>query len=93
MNNSRLQKFAHCFRYYFLICIRDHSQLFWCLAFPVLLSTLFYFAFGNLTRSEKFYAIPVAIVIQGNIPSDSANPFRKGIDSLSSSSDPFLSPT
>ena len=93
MKNCHIQKFVHCFRYYFLICIRDHSQLFWCLAFPVLLSTLFYFAFGNLTRSEKFNAIPVAIVIQDNIPSDSANAFRKVIDSLSSSSDPFLSPT
>ena len=72
MKNCHIQKFVHCFRYYFLICIRDHSQLFWCLAFPVLLSTLFYFAFGNLTRSENFNAIPVAIVIQDNIPSDSA---------------------
>ena len=93
MNNSRLQKFAHCFRYYFLICMRNRSQLFWCLAFPILLSTLFYFAFGNLTRSENFKTIPVAIVIQDSIPSDPANAFRKVIDSLSSSSDPFLSPT
>ena len=93
MRNSHFSKFILCFRYYFLICMRNRSQLFWCLAFPILLSTLFYFAFGNLTSSENFRTIPVAIVIQDSIPSDPANAFRKVIDSLSSSTDPFLSPT
>ena len=92
MIKSHFSKFIHCFRYYFLICMRNRSQLFWCLAFPILLSTLFYFAFGNLTSSENFKAIPTAIVIQDSVPSDSANAFRKVIDSLSSSSDPFLTP-
>ena len=85
--------FIHSFRYYFLCCMRISQQLFWCLAFPVLLSALFFFAFSNLSKSEAFRAIPVAVVVDDNIQelhADTADAFRKVTDSLSTGSDTAL---
>ena len=35
------------FRYRFLQIIREYSVMFWALAFPLILGTLFYFSFGS----------------------------------------------
>lgn len=55
--------FFHSFKYTFLALIRTKSQVFWCFAFPLVLSTMFYFAFGGFAADETFSPIPVAIVI------------------------------
>lgn len=53
----------HLFKYRLKCLLRDRDLLFWSLAFPLLLSTLFYFAFGNLIESnESFSPVRVAIV-------------------------------
>ena len=44
--------------------LRDRSTLFWTLLFPLLLSTLFFVAFGHLHSDQDivFDPIPVAVV-------------------------------
>lgn len=82
---ASFQKFVHSFSYYFLSCTRNRSQLFWCLAFPIFLSSLFFFAFGNIGESERFSTIPVAVVIADRVPDDTADSARKVIESLCTS--------
>lgn len=46
----------------FKVNIRNRSLLFWMLVFPIILSTLFKFAFSNILKGEEFETITVAIV-------------------------------
>lgn len=55
--------FFHSMKYTFLELIRDKSSVFWCFAFPLLLGTLFNFAFGGLGADESFSPIAVAVVM------------------------------
>lgn len=55
--------FFHSMKYTFLELIRDKSSVFWCFAFPLILGTLFSFAFGGLGTEESFSPIAVAVVI------------------------------
>ncbi len=54
--------FFHSLKYKFLCLVRDKSLMFWCFAFPLLLGTMFSFAFGSINESDSFSAIPVAVV-------------------------------
>lgn len=54
--------FIHSFFYSVKRLLRTKEQIFWSLLFPVLLGTMFYAAFSNLSESEAFRAIPVAVV-------------------------------
>ncbi|MGI6199456.1 MAG: ABC transporter permease [Christensenellales bacterium] len=48
---------------YRLRCLlRDKELVFWTLLFPLLLSTLFHFAFSNLLTQEPFDPVPCAVV-------------------------------
>lgn len=44
---------------------RNKVNIFWNYLFPILLSTLFFFAFQNVMSAEKFKTIPIAYVNQG----------------------------
>lgn len=53
----------HIFRYTFTVHLREKSVLFWSLAFPLILVTLFSAAFSNLSAAEGLNkAIPLAYV-------------------------------
>lgn len=56
--------------------LRDRVNFFWASAFPLLLATLFWFAFGNLNSISSFSSIPLAVVAdsgsQQNLPLQSA---------------------
>lgn len=54
--------FFHSLKYKFLCLVRDKSLVFWCFAFPLLLGTMFSFAFGSINEPDSFSAIPVAVV-------------------------------
>ena len=54
--------YFHSLYYSLKVLIRDRAMVFWCLAFPIILGTMFYFAFGGLSEAESFSAIPVAVV-------------------------------
>lgn len=55
--------FSHCFKYTFLDFIRNKTIIFWVVLFPMILGTLFNFAFMNIYEtSNRFSEIPVAVV-------------------------------
>ena len=58
--------YFHSFYYSFKTLLRNRPQMFWCFAFPILLATMFHFAFSGLSSDESFSAIPVAVVTEGN---------------------------
>ena len=64
----------HLLKYQFLQTIRSLSIMFWALAFPLILGTLFYVSFGNTglagTGETDWEPVPVAIV---TVDSSSAN--------------------
>ncbi len=54
--------FWHEFVYEIRRLLRQKEELFWMLMFPVILGTLFYFAFGSINNTtENFHTIPVAV--------------------------------
>ncbi len=54
--------FLHEFLYEIKRVLRQKDELFWVLLFPMILGTMFYFAFSNINNaSENFHTIPVAI--------------------------------
>lgn len=54
--------FLHEFLYEIKRVLRQKDELFWVLLFPMILGTMFYFAFGNIRNaSEIFHTIPVAV--------------------------------
>lgn len=55
--------FLHTLYYSLKTIFRNKSQVFWCLAFPILLGTMFHCALGGLSASEQFSVIPVAVVL------------------------------
>ena len=81
--------FFHSFTYSVKTLFRNRPQLFWCLAFPILLATMFHFAFGGLSSDESFHAIPVALVVEN--PDNTI--LTDTISSLSDSDDALLSVT
>lgn len=55
--------FMHVFSYRLKSLVRNKEQVFWTLLYPLLMATLFFFAFGHLTvESEQFSPIPTAVV-------------------------------
>lgn len=55
--------FIHLFYYRLKKIFRSKVEIFWMFLFPIILGTMFYFAFGNLYEStEIFNVIPVAYV-------------------------------
>ncbi len=66
------------FKYRFLQTIREVSVMFWALAFPVILGTLFYFSFGSGIEStgEETWDTVKAAVITEDDSSENAEAFR-----------------
>lgn len=61
--------FSHLFSYRFKCLLRNRTTVFWTLVFPLVLATLFHFAFGHLTsEAEAFRPIPVALVVNDISP-------------------------
>lgn len=54
------------FKYRFLQTVRDLPIMFWALAFPLILATLFYFSFGraglSATGESKWEAVKVCVI-------------------------------
>ena len=59
--------------------IRNKSNLFWILLFPILLGCMFKVAFSNIGKTESFQPIPVAIVCEDT---KNADTFRTIADEL-----------
>lgn len=55
--------FWHTFKYRLKCLVRDRGTVFWTMIFPLVLATLFHFAFGHLTSDfEGFEPIPTAVI-------------------------------
>lgn len=64
--------FWHVFHYSLKADLRDRALVFWTLAFPLILATLFGMAFANLNQTEAFNRIPVAVVDNAAWQADSS---------------------
>ncbi len=69
------------------ISLRNREVLTWTLLFPLLMSTLFYFAFSSLDEVDQLEAVPVAIV-QSAEYSDSS--LEQVLEELSQGEEPLL---
>lgn len=79
------------FKYVLLRLMRNKANLFWILVFPIVLGCFFKIAFSNITASESFHTIPVAVVEGDNAD---ATAFHTMIEQLSGDSeDAMLSAT
>lgn len=79
------------FKYALLCLMRNKANLFWILVFPIVLGCFFKIAFSNVTASESFHTIPVAVVEGDNAD---ATAFHTMIEQLSGDSeDAMLSAT
>ena len=57
--------FLHEFKYEVIRVLRQKEELFWVLLFPVILGTMFHFAFDNLSNAtENFHTIPAAVCLE-----------------------------
>lgn len=73
----------HLIKYRILQVVRDWEDMFWALAFPILLCTMMFFAFGDLNRSEELDPIPVAVVeTDKNAQSESFQEFAEAADTI-----------
>lgn len=78
----------HTIKYTTKDLLRNKSQVFWLILFPIILGTLFKVAFSNLGASESFDPIPVAIVLEeSDSPASISEEFRKVTDALSEKGD------
>lgn len=79
------------FKYALLRLMRNKANLFWILVFPIVLGCFFKIAFSNITASESFHTIPVAVVEGDNAD---ATAFHTMIEQLpGDSEDAMLSAT
>ena len=79
------------FKYALLRLMRNKANLFWILVFPIVLGCFFKIAFSNITASETFHTITVAVVEGDNAD---ATAFHTMIEQLSGDSeDAMLSAT
>ncbi len=69
----------HLFRYRFVQTIRNSSNMFWALLFPIILGTLFYLSFGSAglesTGESRWDKIKVTVV-KDTDPSENAQAFE-----------------
>lgn len=72
------------FKYRFLQNVRETSVMFWALAFPIILGTFFYFAFGTsmeATGESAWDAVKVA-VIEEDTASENAKTFEAFLEAM-----------
>ncbi|MGI6706348.1 MAG: ABC transporter permease [Clostridia bacterium] len=75
--------FSHIFKYRLRCILRDRQMMFWTLLFPIILATLFNMAFSNLSKSELFSKIKIAVVTTPEYDENTA--FKEAIAAVSNS--------
>lgn len=73
--------FWHNFKYSLKLILHDRALVFWTLVFPLIMATLFNFAFSNIEKSEKYE--PVAIAVVDNTEWQEQDIFRGAFATLS----------
>lgn len=77
--------FANLYRHRLLCSLRSIDVLVWTWIFPLMLATLFHFAFSNLDTAERFQPIRAAVVDNAAYRDQAA--FRGVLESLSEDGD------
>lgn len=77
--------FKHVFINRLKILLHNKELIFWTLFFPIALGTFFYFAFSNLSSSESFKVVNVAIV--DNEKYQNNDSFKTMIETISKEDD------
>ena len=72
--------FRHLFTANIKMLFRTREVVFWAFLYPLLLSTLFHFAFGNLDKSDAFSPVPIAVTSEQDIK---ATPFYTALRAVS----------
>ena len=73
--------FFKVFKTRFLCILRSPELIFWALAFPIILGTLFHFAFAGFDDDYSFSPVPVAVVENEKFKADTY--FKEAIKSVS----------
>lgn len=78
--------FWHNFKYTLKIILRDYALVFWTLAFPLIMATLFNLAFSNIENGERLKVIDVAVIDDGEWQAN--KPFQEAFRELSREDSP-----
>lgn len=78
----------HNFKYDFLVCLRSKDVILWMLLFPIFLGTVFHIAFSNITASNSFASVPVAVVEEAENEA-----FRTVMSEITADDEPLFSVT
>ena len=82
--------FFHNFKYFTKELMKSGSLMFWIFIFPLVLLTLFKFAFSNITATtENFNQVPVAVVFDG----EESEAFRTTIEGIENGDDKLFAIT
>lgn len=68
--------------------LRNKTLVFWTLLFPIILATMFNFAFGGFMENSAFKAVPVAIVDNNAYQENES--FKSVMDAVSEDQDPIF---
>lgn len=77
--------FIHIFAYRLKRLLHDHENIFWTLVFPLILATFFKMAFSNLSSTERFNPIDIAVVYGSQTQLNES--FMRTVDKVSSGDD------
>lgn len=75
--------FTHIYTTRMKCILKDRAVIFWTLFFPIILATLFHFAFANISKDYKFQKFNIAVVSDTHFSSGTA--FKSTLDSVSGS--------
>lgn len=84
--------FLHLYTYRLKCLLRDKPNIFWTLLFPILLASLFHFAFSNLMSEKTMAPIPVAVVEDQGWENDDGI-FTAFMNEISTGDNPVISLT
>ncbi|NCC44706.1 MAG: ABC transporter permease [Clostridia bacterium] len=75
----------HLLKYRLLSTMRDRTSMFWALAFPIILGTLFFFAFKGI-GTDSLEPIPTAVVTEGETDTN----FMTFLDQMQEGEESFI---
>lgn len=79
---------GHLLKNAFTWKVRNFVCVFWPLVFPLILGTLFFFAFGNIGQSETMKAVPTALVMETE--NQETEYFEQFLEAVSQGDTPIL---
>lgn len=81
--------FFHNFKYSFKVLLKNKALIFWTVMWPIILGTMFYVAFSNISDSEKLKTIDIGVVDNDAYKED--NTLKTTLEELSNKkSDSYL---